>query len=128
MGWRDALKIEPLPQKPQYPQKGSDAGSFVPFVAIVPGGEDLKTEPVPQDAGDFEQDVDAAVAELNQLWADAGTEMGDIPIATRRRALHLESEMTQRANSGDLAGARAALREWKGCWVPTGLNVQQGQD
>ncbi len=66
----------------------------------------------------FDVAMDAAVQELNQLWHEHGTEMEDIPIETRRRALRLESEMTEAANAGDLRGAREHLNEWRECWTP----------
>jgi hypothetical protein len=65
----------------------------------------------------FEANVDKAVAKLNRLWAEAGTTMDDISLEARHRALELDQQMTDKANAGDLAGARVALAEWQKCWM-----------
>ena len=65
----------------------------------------------------FEADVDAAIRDLDRLWAESGTTMDDIPLETRHKALQLELQMTRAANAGDMAGARAALKEWQQCWI-----------
>jgi len=69
-------------------------------------------------ACDFDAELDAAVQALNEAWRLHGTEMEDIPIETRRRALELEARITQAANQGDVSGFRDAVSQWKRCWMP----------